>query len=87
MQPERLRAWEVVLQSDVAVALLLLGGVLVLGALLLLWVRALHQENRELRRELVEHLKTDADLSHVLGQVRQILDLQERDHEEPRTTD
>ena len=76
LDPERLGKWEVILQSDVAVALLLLGFALVLMGVLLTWARALHQENQQLKRELIDHLKADGELNLV--RLSRLLDLYQR---------
>ena len=81
MNPERLAEWERILESNVAVALLLLGAVLVLWSVLLAWAWSLHRENVSLQREFREHLKAQAELEPVLRTVRQILDLQEESGE------
>lgn len=73
MGPDGLAAWEVILQSDVAISLLLLGAVLVLAAVLLGWTRQLHRENQQLQRELIEHLKAESDLNLV--RLSRLLDL------------
>lgn len=77
VDPTRLAAWERILASDVAVALLLLGAVLALWGSLLAVAVYLWRENRALHREFRDHLKAQAELQPVLRTVRQILELQE----------
>lgn len=86
MTPDRLAGWERILQSDVAIALLLLGAVLTLFSILLMWLNALRLENQELKREFVAHLKTRADLSSTLTEVGKVMDLLGRHHDRDNPT-
>lgn len=75
MGADQLRAWEVILSSPVAVALLLLAAVVVLGGVLGLWIRRLVAENRQLHTWIREHLEAEAGVSRALDDLYPILDL------------
>lgn len=75
MGAEQLRAWEVILTSPVAVALLLLLAVFVLAWVLLTWVRGVWAENRQLHQWIREHLESEAGVARALADVRPILEL------------
>lgn len=78
MGATELQGWEAILKSDVAVSLLLLAALFVLAGILLGWARSLHRENRDLKRELIEHLKADADLGLALARLGELVDLYKR---------
>lgn len=75
MGVQELLAWEQVLKSQVAVALLLLAGMMAISAVLLRWAWTLYRENQELNQEFRNYLKTTADLGPVLDTVARVLEL------------
>lgn len=84
MDPARLIDWETVLQSPVAVSLLLLAALFVVWAVLIGWAislmrrhRELERETRDIQREWRDYLMAERDLDHTLRSIREILSLQE----------
>jgi hypothetical protein len=79
MDPGAVLRWEPVLQSQYAVALLLIAALI--GSLL--WCLRLHRENQELNKWVREHLQAQADFGRVLDNVREAMRLRETSDEHP----
>lgn len=75
MSPEDLLAWEPILQSKFAIALLLLAGLTVITSGVLAWAWTLWAENRALNREFREYLQAKADVGPVLDNVQRVLEI------------
>jgi hypothetical protein len=86
VDPQELMGWEAVLQSPVAVALLLLAGLITITGPLLLVVRSQYLENKELNREFREHLRVTADFHSAFANAQAILHLQEMKDARPDET-
>lgn len=71
MQPDQLLGWERILQSPVAVLLLLIASHLVLaGVIRALWIRT-----KEQNEKIVELLSSQADFSTAITHVDQLVTL------------
>jgi hypothetical protein len=71
MDPAQLREWEPILQSQVAVSLLLLAALI--GSLA--WSFTLYRTNQALQREFREHLRAQGDFRGVLEHAREAIAL------------
>lgn len=78
MDPDRLSRWEPILQSDVAVALLLLAALVVACGYLVFENRSLRRENQQLNTEYREYLKASADVALLVRNARRLLTLGDR---------
>jgi len=75
MTPDQLRSWETVLQSPVAVALLLLAAVCVTNGFWLAVVRSLWVENREQTAAFRDYLLTNDRFDATVDNVRRLIHL------------
>lgn len=75
MTPEHLRSWEGVLQSPVAVALLLLAAVCVTNGFWLAVVRTLWRENRQQSAAFQDYLLANDRFDATVDNVRRLIDL------------
>lgn len=73
MDPGAVLKWEPVLQSQYAVALLLIAALIAA----LLWCLRLHRELQELNRWVREHLQAQADFRGMVDNVREVMRLRE----------
>jgi hypothetical protein len=78
MDPTEIIRWEPILQSDVAVSLLLLAGLFGVATAQAVWIARLYRHNRELEKEFREHLKEQGHLGPLLEALREILALKGR---------
>lgn len=62
MDPGQLKLWEPVLQSPVAVSLLLLAALIASWGVLLVWIHRLYRDREALHREFRTHLESDLQL-------------------------
>jgi hypothetical protein len=72
VDPGGLQRWEPVLQSPVAVALLLLAGFLVVSSSLLVVVRELWRENKEKDAVIRQLMDGRRDIDVALSDVRKV---------------
>jgi hypothetical protein len=81
MDPRALQEWEVILQSQVAVALLLLAALVAAVGILLTWIRFLYGKLEDLHQTFREHLESDLAVRRAVDEwaIRQMI--HSTDHE------
>ena len=78
MPPPELLQWERILQSPVAVALLLLAAIGAINGIYLSAIRVLWRENKEKDRALREFLAAQSDFEATVRRIRTLTRLQRR---------
>jgi hypothetical protein len=76
--PPELLQWERILQSPVAVALLLLAAIGAINGIYLSAIRVLWRENKEKDRALREFLAAQSDFEATVRRIRTLTRLQRR---------